>query len=309
MPTGEYRVIEQRTPEIEVLAEEIDHGEVGTIGEYRLITMLLGTVVGAAIAATSWYDQAIAETERTKWLIFVLVAGLLGAAAGEAFGFGLGRWKEVKRYHVIRRWRVWLSLVVVLAVAAGLISSARYVFGDPQNLTPRGIALAALAILGGLSSAATLAAIRQVVADPLPGSPGVQLTALMRLRQMSARMLSQLGVLVLLIMGVNAAAVGWGQTAQNPAVVMFSGVVASFVIATIYVPTASALRRRGSIFVEQNFSLARVPADGLAEAAEDRQKMEKMLGTDQTTFGELKAGLVVLTPVVVGLLASFFKIG
>ena len=90
---------------------------------------------------------------------------------------------------------------------------------------------------------------------------------------------------------------------------VFSGVVASFVIATIYVPTASALRRRGSIFVEQNFSLADAGTAELVDKAEERQKLEKMLGLDQTTFGELKAGFVVLTPIVVAFLASFLKTG
>jgi hypothetical protein len=284
-----------------------EHGEVGSIGEYRLLTMLLGTVVGVAIAASSWLEIEVGnqDKERTPWLIFVLVAGLLGAAAGEAFGFGLGRWAEVKRYHRIRLWRVWPSLIVMLIIAGGLVTSARYAFGSPDNLTWRGVALASLAIGGGLSSAATLAAIRQVTADPLPGSPGRQLSALLRLRQMSSRMLSQLGVLVLLIIAVNVAGASWGQTKQDPNVGIFSGVVASFVIAIIYVPTASALRRRGSIFVEQNFSLADSDTAGLVAAAEERQKLEKMLGLDQTTFGELKAGFVVLTPVVVAFLANF----
>jgi len=290
----------------EATRDAVDHGEVGTVGEYRLLTMLLGTVTGVAVAASSWELKA-SETENNKWLIFVLVAGLLGAAAGEAFGFGLNRWKEVKRYHRIRLWRVWLSISVMLLLAAGLITSARYVFGETENLTWRGVALAALAIGGGLSSAATLAAIRQVTADPLPGSPGQQLNAILRLRQMSSRMLSQLGVLILLIIAVNVAGASWGRFKQDPNVGIFSGVVASFVIATIYVPTASALRRRGSIFVEQNFSLADVSTAELVGKAEERQKLEKMLGLDQTTFGELKAGFVVLTPIVVAFLASFLK--
>jgi hypothetical protein len=133
--------------------ESADHGEVGTVGETRLLTMLMGTVTGVAIAASSW-KQMEGDSERNKWLIFLLVAGLLGAAAGEAFGFGLNRWREVTRYHRIRLWRVWLSLTVMLVIAASLITSARYAFDDTRNLSWRGVALAALAIVGGLSSAA-----------------------------------------------------------------------------------------------------------------------------------------------------------
>lgn len=71
----------------EATRHAVDHGEVGTIGEYRLLTMLLGTVTGVAIAASS---SALVENaaDQNRWLIFLLIAGLLGAAAGEAFGFG-----------------------------------------------------------------------------------------------------------------------------------------------------------------------------------------------------------------------------
>ncbi len=282
--------------------------DAGSVGDYRLLSMLLGTLIGAGIASLS-FKLAVTEAERNQWLIFLLIAGVLGAAAGEAFGFGMSRWFDVKQYHVIKRWRVTLSVIIVLVVATGLIASTPYVFDDRDSLTNRGIALSALAIVGGLPTAATLAGIKQVAADPLPGGPGQQLAAMLRLRQMATRMLSQLGVLVLLIMAVNGAAANWGHIRQNPNVVIFSGAVASFIIAIMYVPTASALRRRGAIFVARHFSLADTPIDQLAGAAEDRQKVEKMLGLDQTTFGELKAGFVVLTPVVVGLIATVLKPG
>jgi hypothetical protein len=272
------------------------------VGDIRLFTMLIGAVTGAAIAATSHPTVA---AEQQKWLIFTLSATLLGIAAGEAFGFGLSRWAEVKQYHVIKRWRVWLSVFIVLLIAAGLVASTPYLFDGSENLTENGIALSTLAVLGGLPIALTLAAIKQVVADPLPGSAGQQLEILLRLRRMAARMLSQLGLLVLLVMAVNAAAWDWGIEKQNPNVVIFSGVVASLVVGMMYVPSASTLRKRGAIYVERHFPLGNVVTGQLITAADDRVKLEKMLGLDQTTFGELKAGFVVLTPVVVGLVASF----
>ena len=195
-------------------------------------------------------------------------------------------------------------MLIVLLVAAGLVASTPYLFDGSENLTENGIALSALAVLGGLPIALTLAAIKQVVADPLPGNAGQQLDALLRLRRMAARMLSQLGLLVLLVMGVNAAALSWGLERQNPNVVIFSGVVASFVVGMMYVPSASTLRKRGAIYVERYFPLGNVSTGQLITAADDRVKLEKMLGLDQTTFGELKAGFVVLTPVVVGVVAS-----
>jgi hypothetical protein len=104
--------------------------------------MLIGAVTGAAIAATSHPTVA---AEQQKWLIFTLSATLLGIAAGEAFGFGLSRWAEVKQYHVIKRWRVWLSVFIVLLIAAGLVASTPYLFEGSENLTENGIALSTLA--------------------------------------------------------------------------------------------------------------------------------------------------------------------
>jgi hypothetical protein len=308
MPTGEFRMVQQQSAFAYTQVEAEEEGaKASSVGDIRLVTMLLGGLAGAGIAARS-YDLKYLN----QWLVFAIVAVLLGVAAGESFGFGLSRWAEVRQFHPVKRWRVWFSILVVLLLAAGLIAATPYVFGDgsssdvtpTDNLTENGIAFSALAILGGLPIALTLSAIKQVVRFPLPGGPGQQLDGILRLRRMASRMLSQLGLLVLLVMGVNAASIGWGGTTQNPNVAIFSGVVASVIVGSMYVPTASNLRKRGAIYVERYFPLATVPVSGLIVAAEDRGKLEKMLGLDQTTFGELKAGLVVLAPVVAGAVAS-----
>ncbi|GAB4056142.1 hypothetical protein GCM10028775_53500 [Catellatospora paridis] len=333
MPTGEYRVIQQRQPDPHHTATEaarpsggligaFDYGEPArpaapgdvvaaaheaqareargwSIGDFRLLTMLVGALIGVGI---TWTGDEHPMT-------FVVVAALLGAAAGESFGFGLSRWAEVRRLHAIVRWRVWVSMLTVLAVAGGLVWATPYVLGSENNvdnLTDRGIALSALAIVGGMTSAATLGAVKQVVADPLPGTPGQQLDALLRLRRMCSRMLSQLGILVLLVMAVNATAIGFGEELDK-GVVLYSGVVASFVVGTMFAPTAATLRRRGQLYLERHFSLDQVPTGELIEAAENKGKLEKLLGLDQTTFGELKAGLVVLSPVVAGLIAVMIQ--
>ncbi|MDI1461793.1 hypothetical protein QEZ54_12490 [Catellatospora sp. KI3] len=304
MPTGEYRVIQQRTAaptEASAVAATVDYSapeqsETLTVGDFRLLAMVVGAAGAGAIAATS--------DDHT--MVFLLLAALLGAAAGEAFGFGLSRWAEVVRLHRVVRWRVWLSVLTVLVIACTLVAlTPVLVPGTPgtNNLTERGIGLSAVAIGGGLSSAATLAAVKQVASFRLAGTPGQQLDALLRLRTMCTRMLSQLGILVLLVMGVNAAATGFGAKLDT-GVVLFSGVVASFVVGTMYTPTAAMLRRRGALFMAEHFSLADVPAAELVDAAENKAKLEKMLGLDQTTIGELKAALVVLSPIVVGLIAT-----
>lgn len=334
MPTGEFRVIQQRQPDphhpgpvpasppgglvgafdyaeherpaghggvvAAAAAAEAREASRWSIGDFRLLTMLIGMAIGGGIALTNG--------EKDK-MIFVVVAALLGAASGEAFGFGLSRWAEVRTMHRIVKRRVWFAVLTVLVVAGGLMFTTPLLLPElngVESLTERGIAISLLAIVGGLPSAATLAAVKQVAADPLHGTPGQQLDALLRLRRMCARMLSQLGILVLLVMGVNAAARSVGED-LNPGVVIFSGVVASFVVGTMYAPTAATLRRRGQLYVERHFSLDQVPVGELIEAAENKGKLEKLLSLDQTTFGELKAGLVVLSPVVAGAVALMIQ--
>jgi hypothetical protein len=318
MPTGEYRMLAQRQSDEQAqhrgvvsaaeVAEYDQHDEEArTIGDVRLAAMLFGALISAAIA---WTAEDLANTEdgHNKWLIFVLVAAVLGAASGEAFGFGLSRWREVVRFHDVVRKRLWFSVLTVLVVAVGLMASTNFLF-DKGTLSVRGIMLSGIAIIGGTSTALTLAAIKQVVGHPLPGPAGQQLDSLLRFRRMVSRLLSQLGLLVLLVMAVNAASLGFGVGNQpDRGVVIFSGAVASFVVGTMYVPTASTLRRRAVLFVDRNFSLAKVGKSELIDAADERSKLEKLLGLDQTTFGELKAAFVVLTPVVLSVIASSVKL-
>jgi hypothetical protein len=266
-------------------------------GELRLIATLLGGLAGGAIAWSN-HDRQIAD----KWVVFVVLATVLGAAAGESFDFGAARWREVAKRHDLRLRQVLPAVLTVITVAAGLVATTPAFLGG-NGLTWRGVALSTLAIVGGLPAAATLGGVQQVCRAPLTGRPGEQLGVLLALRRQTARLLNQLGLLVVLIMAVNGAAVGWGQDLPTM-VVIFSGAVASLVVGTMYVPASATLRLRAAIFLDEHFSLADVPVNRLVDAADERSRLDRMLGVDQTTFGELKAGLVIMTPFVVSSLAS-----
>ena len=126
---------------------------------------------------------------------------------------------------------------------------------------------------------------------------------MLSLRRLVSRLLNQLGFLVLLVTLVNGAATGWG--AELPkAAVLFSGAVASFVVGVMYVPASTTLRRRCALFVDRHFPLTDVALEDLVDKAEERSKLEKLLGIDQTTFGELRSGLVIISPFVVSALAA-----
>jgi hypothetical protein len=266
-------------------------------GELRLLATMLGGLAGGAVA--------LSNPERdggTHWVLFVVLSTLLGVASGESFDFAAARWRELAGSHGLRLRDVTPTVLSVVGVAVGLIAATPHFIGD-EGLTWRGVAFAGLAVVGGLPAAATLGAVQRLCRDPLPGPPGAQLELLMVLRRHSTRLLNQLGLLVVLVIGVNGAATGFGQ-ALSPTVVIFSGGVASLVVGTMFVPASAALRRRGALFIEEHFRLVDVPVERLVSAAEQRNALEHLLGIDQTTFGELKNGLVIMTPFVISALAA-----
>ena len=266
-------------------------------GEVRLLAMLLGAVLGTWIAWTSPQHG-----HEPRWVLFAVLAAVLGAASGEAFGFGAARWRDLGTVHRVRLFHVLHLVLASVAVAVGLVAATPYVLGE-QGLTGRGLALSAIAICGALPSAATLGAVQRVARRRIQGSPGQQLNTLLSMRRLVGRLLNQLGFLVLLVTLVNGAATGWG--AELPkAAVLFSGAVASFVVGVMYVPASTTLRRRCALFVDRHFPLTEVALEDLVEKAEERSKLEKLLGIDQTTFGELRSGLVIISPFVVSALAA-----
>ncbi|MCP2326189.1 MFS family permease [Hamadaea flava] len=276
--------------------EDLEEFETRAIGDFRLVALLVGAVLAGAIAASSPHDDDSVQ----KWVLYVLVGALMGAAAGEGFGFGISRWREVSRIRPISLWRVLPMLILVVAIAIGLMWLTPVV---SSAITPRGWALSIIAIIGALPLAATLTAVQLLTRRKLPGSVGQQLETLLWLRRTVSRMLSELGVLVLLVMAVNRAALEFGEK-QDPIVVIFAGAIGSFIVGIMYVPAATTLRRRANTYVQRNFKLDAVPQGELIGAAEDLGKLEKLLGLDQTTFGDLRSGLVILTPFVVSALSA-----
>ncbi|WP_433061344.1 hypothetical protein [Dactylosporangium sp. CS-033363] len=276
---------------------ELEDAEETITGELRLLAMLAGAVLGTLIAWTSPGHQ-----HEPRWVLFAILAAVLGAASGEAFGFGAARWRDIGLLHRVRLYQVLHLVLASVAVAVGLVAATPYVLGQ-QGLTGRGVALSAIAICGALPSAATLGAVHRVARRPLTGTPGEQLGTLLGLRKLVSRLLNQLGFLVLLVTLVNGAATGWGADLPT-SVVLFSGAVASFVVGVMYVPASTTLRRRCALFVDRHFPLSEVPIEELVDKADERSKLEKLLGIDQTTFGELRSGLVIVSPFVVSALAA-----
>jgi len=276
----------------------VDAGGRTRAGELRFLAMVVGAGLGGLIAWSN--PHRVAGTEFT---LFAVLALMLGTASGEVFGYGLARWRDVLTSHPTVRFRHCIpALLGVAAVAGLLIGAAPFVVG--RELIPeRSLTLASLALFGALPAAGALSAVQCAVQAPLPGTPGAQLDGLLTLRRLLSSLLNQLGLLILLVMLANGAATQWG-TDLPTTVVIFSGTVSSLIVGAAFVPAASTLRRRSSYFVDQYFTLDDAPLAELIQRADDRIKLEKMLGIDRTTFDDFKAGLVILAPILASAVAA-----
>ncbi|MFY1692185.1 hypothetical protein [Plantactinospora sp. WMMB782] len=267
----------------------------------RTLMMMAGAAAAIGVAFSN-PDRRVPEF-RTEWLLWAAVAGLLGALSGSTVGSGVARWHDLQQIHRVPVRRVLPSMFAFLVVVAGSVVTAHAILGS--GLTWRAVAFVSLVVLGALPAGATLAGVRIVAMRGLSGTPGEQLAALMRLRRMLSRVLQMMGSLLLVMVLVCAAAVGWGSSEKIPQSTAFViGAAGSILIALMHVPTATLLRRRCQVYIDEFSDLAHVAKAELISAAEDRIRLEEILGVNRTTISELQSGLVIVGPLAATAIAA-----
>ncbi|MDG4786974.1 hypothetical protein O7626_13715 [Micromonospora sp. WMMD1102] len=267
----------------------------------RTLMMMAGAAAAIGVAFSN-PDRRLPEF-RTEWLLWAAVAGLLGALSGSTIGSGVARWHDLQQIHRVSVRRVLPSMFAFLVLVAGSVVTAHAILGS--GLTWRAVAFVSLVVLGALPAGATLAGVRSVAMRGLSGTPGEQLAALMRLRRMLSRVLQMMGSLLLVMVLVCAAAVGWGSSEKIPQSTAFViGAAGSILIALMHVPTATLLRRRCQVYIDEFSDLAHVAKAELISAAEDRIRLEEILGVNRTTISELQSGLVIVGPLAATAIAA-----
>jgi len=260
---------------------------------WRSALMVLGGVAGLGVA---WTDPD--RGSAPQWYIWAAIAILLGIVSGSSLGSGVARRHDVNEIEPVSLLRVLPSLSFFLLLAIVAFPLSTLFLGD-RALTWRGVAFAVIAIVGALPAGGALATIRVLALRGLHGTVGRQLTGLLVLRRLLGRLLTILGSLVVLVTLVNAAALKWGHGRTIPSgAVLFVGAAGAVLTAIVYIPTATLLRRRCAVFIDQHFSLDGVSRADLVAAVEERTKMEELLGVNRTTLGELQAGLLIIFPLL-----------
>jgi hypothetical protein len=278
----------------------------------------LGFVFGVIIVLTP-----SAAHGAPLWAVWASLAVALTSAAGAVFGYGLARWADLSALRPIRVREVVIPVAGLLTVAvlAGLtgvvltVTAHRAGTGWPAV---RGWALMSVAVLGAVPAVAVMSGIRRAAdSGPAVGTRGERARALVTLRRLLQRLLAAVGSLVALSTLALGAALALQQSLPvasahsgpgplAPQTVLIFGGAGSALVALAYGPASTALKTRAQILCDELFPL--YPSDEAAailNQAEDRSKLEQLLGADRSIVADLQTGLVILSPLIASAAAAF----
>jgi hypothetical protein len=212
------------------------------------------------------------------------------ATAGAVFVYGLNRWAKVSEEHKVRP-----------SAVAGRIATI--------------IALPLLVLIG---STQLPGSVRPTTSwCPVPEADKV--VVLVGLRQLLQRLLTAVGSLVALstlAIGASATleqrlAANSGQSAAAtlpPEFVLVFGGAGSLLVAVFYVPAAGALDRSGQALSTELFPLNEADeASAVLSVADNRNKLEQLLGVGNGAFVDLQTGLAILGPLLASAAAVFLS--
>jgi hypothetical protein len=271
------------------------------------------------LAFGSYYVLTSAHKDAPLWPVWAPLIIALTIIAGVVFSYGLNRWAELLQYREIRVRNVILRIAIVVTGTL-LVAVVTTQSPGPAQTNWRGVALLVVVLFGGVPAAGVMEGVRHAANDKaLRGTTGEQIAALIRLRQLLQRLLAAVGALVALwtlafgagvalLRSLPAGAGDGGFTQAPPQIVLVFGGAGSLLVGLFYLPAATALQRRGQGLCDDLFPLAKAEeASAILSMAEDRHKLEQLLGADRGVFADLQAGLVILGPLLASAAAAFLS--
>jgi hypothetical protein len=276
-------------------------------GLVRFAPVGLGLAAGIGFAETSVYRSA------PLWPVWASLAVALTTAAGAVFVYGFARWAELSTLLMSRTPTV---RDVTGPVAARLTIALLGVLGlvlvpMPTRSSWRGAALVALAIAGGVPAGGVMFGVQRGARDEsVAGTRGERVALLIALRQLLQRLLAAVGSLVALATLALGAVVALQRSlpagSGRPETVLIFGGAGSLLVALFYTPAATALQRRGRSLCDELFPLDKADeASVILSLAEDRHKLEQLLGVDRGVVADLQTGLAILGPLLASAAAAF----
>jgi len=277
----------------------------------RLTLVGLGFVFGLYFVLSSAYLHA------SLWPVWAPLVVAFTTAAGAVFPYGLDCWAELSKYGKVRVRDVVPRIAVIAAVFLLVLAGSTRLSGPAQS-TWRSVELVVILALGGVTAVGVMEGIRLVADDDsAPDTGGKQVVVLIRLRQLLQRLLAAVGSLVALSTlstgadlamerSQSSGSAAAGSAHLPPQFVLVFGGLGSLLVALFYVPAASALQRRGQRLCDELFPLNEAAeASAILSVAEDRQKLEQLLGADRGVIADLQTGLIILGPLLASAAAAF----
>lgn len=278
----------------------------------------LGFVSGVMIVLTP-----SAARGAPLWPVWASLAIALTSTAGAVFGYGLARWADLSALRPIRVRDVIVPIagLLIAAVLAGLTGLALTVMAHQAGTgwsAFRGWALVSVALLGAVPAVAVMFGVRHVASGgSAAGTRGEQASALMALWRLLQRLLAAVGSLVALsTLALGAAfalqqslpaGFAHGRAAQlAPQTVLIFGGVGSALVAVAYGPASTALNTWAQRLCDELFPLHETDkAAVILNQAEDRIKLQQLLGADRSVVADLQTGLAILGPLIASAVTAF----
>lgn len=256
------------------------------------VLVILGGSAGLVIAWTSSHRGS------ADWDVWAVVVTAMTAASGAAIPYGVRRWRDVNRVAAIPVRAVVPQLVTVW-LTAGAFGAVYVLVRLPTTgqVDWRAGLLVLIAGLGTLPALSAITGVGQAATAITVAEPGMQLAALMRLRRLLQGLLVMLGGVVALLVVAAATATKMNDV-ESPVLSILFGVFTSAMVAIVYTPAASILRLRGFELVERCLPPQDKTGAALVDLAEQRAKMEAVLGVDKTLFSDLQTNLAVVGPLI-----------
>jgi len=270
-----------------------------------------GLAYGSVVALTFPRHHAA-----PMWLVWAAFAIAATTAAGAFFAYGLNRWHELVQLSTVDVREVIWPVAALVAVSLALMNVTAFLPGPSHLNAGSGLGaglVGMFAILAAIPAAGVMYGIwRAAARELLPGKRGEQVDFLIALRRLLQRLLAAAGSVVAL---VTFAAGTWWLLEHSlhtqygnrpPQFVLVFGAFGSVIVGLVYGPAWTALQRRGRLLCDEMYPLRTLDQQAaiLTQAA-DRQKLEQILGLDQSIISDLQGGLVILAPLLASAVAAF----
>ena len=259
----------------------------------------VGLALGLAVVSTS------SSLGTAPWLLWAPLAVGLTTAAGALFVYGFHRWADLVAMHPVRVRDVAIPTATV-AIVAVLGINVTWLLPGAARTNWRNSVLLTVSLLAAIPASGAMYGVRLIASKShLIPTAGGQLELLLGLRRLLQRLLAAVGSLVALITLQGGALLALERSmhtafgARPPQYVLVFGATGSLLVALVYVPGWTALQRHGQRLCDELFPMRSLgEASAILSTAEDRQKLEMVLGVDRSVIADMQTGLIIFAPLV-----------